>query len=104
MGDVVDARWRGGLTLLALLLAAVVSLSACSSSSRSRSAGSSSSSGRSAPSSTSPGSAPTSADAPAIENTGIKVTGAFDSKPTVSFPASQPPKQLIEQTLVAGRG
>jgi peptidylprolyl isomerase len=50
------------------------------------------------------GSAPTSSDAPVVENTGIKVTGAFDTKPTVSFPASLPPKQLIEQTLVAGTG
>jgi peptidylprolyl isomerase len=87
--------------LLALLLAAVVSVSACSSGSRSPSAGTSPSSPSS---STSTGSTPTSADAPVVENTGIKVTGAFDTKPTVSFPASQPPKQLIEQTLVAGSG
>jgi peptidylprolyl isomerase len=39
-----------------------------------------------------------------VESTGIKVTGAFDTKPTVTFPASQPPKQLIEQTLVSGSG
>jgi peptidylprolyl isomerase len=32
------------------------------------------------------------------------VTGAFDTKPTVTFPPTQPPKQLIEQTLVAGSG
>jgi peptidylprolyl isomerase len=32
------------------------------------------------------------------------VTGPFDTKPTVTFPASQPPKQLIEQTLVVGSG
>jgi peptidylprolyl isomerase len=32
------------------------------------------------------------------------VSGAFDTKPTVTFPASQAPKQLIEQTLVAGHG
>ena len=32
------------------------------------------------------------------------MTGAFDTKPTVTFPARQPPKQLIEQTLVAGSG
>jgi hypothetical protein len=42
--------------------------------------------------------------APVVENTGITVTGAFDTKPTVTFPASQPPRQLIEQTPVAGRG
>jgi peptidylprolyl isomerase len=39
-----------------------------------------------------------------VKKTGIKVTGAFNVKPTVTFPASQPPKQLIEQTLVAGSG
>ncbi len=39
-----------------------------------------------------------------MEKTGIKVTGAFNTKPTVTFPASQPPKQLIEQTLIAGSG
>jgi peptidylprolyl isomerase len=39
-----------------------------------------------------------------VENTGIKVTGGFNTKPTVTFPASQPPKQLIEQTLIAGTG
>jgi peptidylprolyl isomerase len=32
------------------------------------------------------------------------VTGAFNTKPTVTFPANQPAKQLIEQTLIAGRG
>jgi peptidylprolyl isomerase len=32
------------------------------------------------------------------------VTGAFNTKPTVTFPASPPPKQLIEQTLIAGTG
>jgi peptidylprolyl isomerase len=39
-----------------------------------------------------------------VANTGIKVTGAFDSKPTVTFPASQPSKRLIEQTLITGTG
>jgi FKBP-type peptidyl-prolyl cis-trans isomerase len=105
MDNVVRARLRGGPTLLALLLAAVVSLSACSSGSRSPSAGSSPSSGQPSPtSSTSTGSAPTSADAPVVENTGIKVTGAFNTEPTVTFPASGPPKKLIEQTLIAGSG
>jgi peptidylprolyl isomerase len=104
MGNAVHARLRGRPTLLALLVAAI-SLSACSSGSRSPSAGSSPSSTQPSPtSSTSTGSAPTSGDAPVVEKTGIKVTGAFDSKPTVTFPASQPPKQLIEQTLVTGRG
>jgi peptidylprolyl isomerase len=32
------------------------------------------------------------------------VTGAFNSTPTVTFPASGPPEQLIEQTLISGRG
>jgi peptidylprolyl isomerase len=32
------------------------------------------------------------------------VTGAFNTKPTLTFPASQPPQQLIEQTLVLGSG
>ncbi len=32
------------------------------------------------------------------------MTGAFNTKPTVTFPASQAPKQLIEQTLIAGSG
>ena len=105
MRNAVHARRRGGLTLLALLLAAVVSLSACSSSSRSPSAGSSSSSTQPSPTTSTPtGSAPTSGDAPVVEKTGIKVTGAFDAKPTVTFPASQPPKQLVEQTLLAGSG
>jgi peptidylprolyl isomerase len=105
MGDFVHARWRGRPTLLALLLATVVSLSACSSGSRSPSAGSSPSSGQTSPTtSASTGSAPTSGDKPVVEKTGIKVTGAFDAKPTVTFPASQPPKQLIEQTLIAGTG
>ena len=49
-------------------------------------------------------SAPTSGGTPVVEKTGIKVTGAFNTKPTVTFPASQPPKQLIEQTLIAGSG
>jgi peptidylprolyl isomerase len=96
------ARARVGPTLLAALLAAVMALSACSSSSHSSSAAPTSSSQPS--SSTATGSAPTSGDAPVVEKTGIKVSGAFDTKPTVTFPASQPPKQLIEQTLVAGSG
>jgi|SRR5579862_1299822 len=104
MLNVVRARLRRP-TLLALLMAAVVALSACSSSSHSPSAGSSPSSGQPSPtSSTSAGSTPTSGDAPVVENTGITVTGAFNTKPTVTFPASQPPKQLIEQTLIAGTG
>ncbi len=105
MGNAVRARLRGRRTLLALLLAAVVSLTACSSGSRSPSAGSSPSSSQGSPtSSTSTGSAPTSADAPVVENTGIKVSGAFNTNPTVTFPARQAPKQLVEQTLIAGTG
>jgi peptidylprolyl isomerase len=80
-------------------------LGACSSGSGSPSAGSSPSSApSSSTSSTSVASAPTTADAPVVAETGITVTGAFDTKPTVTFPASQAPKQLIEQTLVAGSG
>jgi peptidylprolyl isomerase len=108
MGDLVHARWRSAPAPLALLLAAVVSLSACSSGSRSPSAGSSGSSTSSSQptssTSTATGSAPSSADAPVVEKTGIKVTGAFDTKPTVTFPPNLPPKQLVEQTLVAGTG
>ncbi len=105
MGNVVRTRWRGGPTLLALLAAAVISLSACSSGSRSPSAGSSPTSGQSAPTSSTPAaSAPTTGDTPVVEKTGIKVTGAFNTKPTVTLPPGQPPKQLVEQTLVAGSG
>jgi peptidylprolyl isomerase len=41
---------------------------------------------------------------PVVAKTGITATGPFNTKPTVTFPASQPPKQLIEQTLIAGSG
>jgi peptidylprolyl isomerase len=102
MGNVRRARLRVGPTLLVPLLAAVISLSACSSSSHSSSAASTSSSQPSSSAAT--GSTPTSADAPVVENIGIKVTGAFNTKPTVTFPDTQPPKQLVEQTLVAGSG
>jgi peptidylprolyl isomerase len=54
--------------------------------------------------STSVASNPTPTDVPVVANTGITVTGAFDTKPTVTFPPSGPPKQLIEQTLIAGSG
>ncbi len=103
MGNVARARSGGGSALFALLLAAVVSLSACSSGSHAPAAGAGQSSSQPAPS-TSTGSAPTSADAPVVANSGIKVSGAFNTKPTVTFPARQPPKQLVEQTLVAGSG
>jgi peptidylprolyl isomerase len=102
MGNVVRARVRVGPTLLVALLAAATSLSACSSSSHSSSAPSTSSS---QPSSSTPaGSTPTTGAAAIVANTGVKVTGGFDSKPTVTFPASQPPKQLVEQTLLDGSG
>lgn len=39
-----------------------------------------------------------------VANIGIKVTGAFDTKPTVTFPASGPPGRLTEQTLIQGSG
>ncbi len=114
MGNLARARSRGGPAVLTLLLAAVISLSACSSSAHSSSAASTSSSqpsgsaaAASPPTSASPAtsaSPPTSAEAPVVANTGIKVTGAFNTKPAVTFPATQAPKQLTEQTLVAGRG
>lgn len=105
MGIFARTRLRGGLTGLALLGTAVISLSACSSGSRSPSAGSSPSSSQpSATGSTSPTSAPGAADAPVVAKTGITVTGAFRTKPTVTFPASGPPKQLTEQTLIPGSG
>src|SRR5579862_6264873 len=106
MANVARPRWRGGPTLVALVMAAAVVLSACSSGSRSPAAGSSpasppsSSPAGSAP----PGSAPGSGDRPVVENTGIKVTGSFDTQPTVTLPAGRPPTQLVEQTLIAGRG
>ncbi len=102
MGNLARARWRTRPTLLAPLVAAVILLSACSSSSHSPSAASSPTSQPS--SSAAAGSTPTSTAAPVVADLGIKVTGAFNTKPTVTFPASQPPKQLVEQTLVAGSG
>jgi peptidylprolyl isomerase len=102
MRNVARARLRVGPTLLVSLLAAVISLSACSSSSHSPSAASSSSSQPSG--STTSGSTPTTTDGPVVGSTGIKVTGAFNTNPTITFPASQPPKQLIEQTLISGTG
>jgi peptidylprolyl isomerase len=105
MANDARTRLRGGPTTLALLVAAVISLSACSSSSRSSSAGSSPSSDQPSPTSSAPTvGAPTTADAPVVGKTGIKVTGAFNTKPTVTFPAGPAPKRLVEQTLVAGSG
>ncbi len=105
MSNVLRTRLRTGPTLLALLVAAVISLSACSSGSRSPSAGSTPSSGQPSPTTSAPAaSAPTSADAPVVEKTGIKVTGPFNTKPTVTFPPGQAPKQLVEQTVIAGSG
>ena len=105
MPNLIPARRRGRSTLLALLLATAVWLSACSSGSRSSSAGTSPTSSQPAASSpTSKGGAPTTGDQPVVRTTGIKVTGAFDTKPTLTFPASQPPKQLTEQILIAGTG
>jgi peptidylprolyl isomerase len=105
MGNAVRARLRGRSTLLALLLAVAVSLGACSSGSHSSSAGSTPTSSQASPtSSASAGNAPTAADSPVVAKTGIKVTGAFNTNPTLTFPPRQPPKQLIEQTLIAGTG
>jgi len=94
MGNFARTRSRVGPPVLALLLGVVISLSACSSSSHSPSAASTST----------PAGNAASGDVPVVENTGIKVTGAFNATPAVTFPASQPPKQLVEQTLVAGSG
>lgn len=96
MGNVTRSRLRGGPAGLALVAAAVVSLSACSSGARSPSAGSATS--------TSTAGAPTPTDAPVVAKTGITVRGAFNTTPTVAFPASGPPKQLVEQTVIAGKG
>ena len=107
---VARSRLRGGPTWLALLVVAAASLSACSSGSHSPSAGPSTSSSQpssSQPSSTaskSSPSTPTATDAPVVAKTGITVAGAFNAKPTLTFPASGPPKQLVEQTLVPGNG
>jgi peptidylprolyl isomerase len=110
MGNVARTRRRSGPVLFALLGTAAISLSACSSGSGSKASGSTtpttqtSTSSSSSSGSTPSTSAPAAGDKPVVENTGIKVTGAFDAKPTVTFPATQPPKQLVEQTLVAGKG
>jgi len=96
MGISARARWRAGPTLLAIGTAAVA-LSACSS-------GSSSHSASSTPASSAGSASTGSTEAPATTKTGIKVTGAFDNRPTVTFPAGGPPKQLTAQTLVAGHG
>jgi peptidylprolyl isomerase len=95
---VVRTRLRGGPTWVALLAAAVISLSACSSGSPSPSAGSSRSS---LPRSTT---APGANGGPVATKAGITVTGAFDTQPRLTFPASGPPKQLVAQTLIAGSG
>lgn len=99
---------------MAPLLAAVVSLSACSSSSHPGSAASGSTSQPSSTATTgsssttggtaATGSTSTTTGGPVVANTGIKVTGAFNTKPTITIPAGPPPKQLVEQTLIAGRG
>lgn len=102
MGNVARARVRLRPLLMAPLLAAVIGLSACSSSSHSSSASSSSSSQPSSSAAT--GTTPTSTGGPVVENTGIKVTGAFNTRPTVTIPAGPPPKQLVAQTLIAGHG
>lgn len=102
MDNVARLRPRGARAGLALLAAvAVISLDACSSGSRPASAGSTPSSAQ--PSTSTAGSS-SSAGAAVVGRTGITVTGAFDTKPTLTFPASGPPKQLMEQTEVAGKG
>lgn len=102
MNNAMRTRLRGGPTWVALLATAVISLSACSSGSPSPSAGSRPSSApRSKTTSPAPAGAPGGSGA---ARTGITVTGAFDTQPKVTFPASGPPKQLVAQTLIAGRG
>lgn len=105
MDKVAHLRFRdrpaGFAPLAAIAAAAVISLSACSSGARPASSGSSPSS---AHSSTSAAGSSSSAGAPVVAKTGITVTGTFNTKPTLTFPASGPPKQLIEQTEVAGKG
>lgn len=116
MPDVTKTRLRGKPALLALGVATVIAVSACSSGSHSASKGSSptsagssassAGSGSSSQSASSPTTAAPSASAagPVVANLGIKVTGAFDKTPTLTFPSSAAPKQLTEQTLVAGKG
>jgi peptidylprolyl isomerase len=101
MSNLVRALLRGGPALLALGAATAITLAGCSSGSRGPHAGSTPASSQgSSSASTISG----STDAPVVAKTGIKVTGAFDNKPTVTLPAGQPPKRLTEQTLVAGSG
>ncbi len=104
MSNLARTRLRRRPTLLVLLVAAVASLSACSSGSHSAAAGSTPSSSQPSPTNPTATRPPTSGDTPVVADTGIKVAGAFNATPTVTFPAAQPPKQLIEQTLVAGSG
>lgn len=105
MANLARARWRGSPKWLGMLTAAVIALSACSSGSRSPAAESRPSSSKSSQTtSTSTASGPIAGDAPVVAKTGITVTGAFNTKPTVTFPASGAPKQLIEQTLIGGTG
>lgn len=86
--------------MLALLVAGV-SLGACGSGASSRTAGSSPTTSRPAPTTASPA---TTVPASINGTTGVRVTGAFDTKPSVTFPATSAPKQLIAQTVVAGTG
>lgn len=105
MGKVASKTWSRKAKWLALLASAACSLSACSSGSPSPSAGSSPTSSQASPvPSTSTASGPTSTGGPVVANTGIIVTGAFNTKPTVIFPKSGPPSQLVEQTIIAGSG
>ena len=85
--------------LSAGLLAAIVSLSACSSSSHSSTGSTTTTTGASgSPTTTATG------DVAVEKNLGITVTGGFNSKPTVKFPDRLAPSQLVEQTLITGHG
>jgi FKBP-type peptidyl-prolyl cis-trans isomerase len=111
MGNGARLRSRRGATVVALAAGAAVSLAACSSGSHPGSAGSTPSSAPASTATTTSGSSPSTSTAspsttaaPVGGQTGIRVSGAFDTKPTLTYPSSQPPKQLDAQTVVAGRG
>ncbi len=106
MGNAVRTVLRGGSTGIALVVTAVISLSACSSGSHSPASSPSTkpTTSTTAPGGTSSGGSSGSVDTAVVANTGITVTGAFNTTPTVVFPAGGPPKRLEEQTVVAGQG
>jgi peptidylprolyl isomerase len=80
---------RRGVAVLAAALLATVPLAACSGNSKSPSGSSASSSGSSSTATTS---------------VGVKVTGAFGEKPTLSVPNSPAPTKLTTDVLTPGTG